>query len=80
MSKRINTPALAEAIADCLLLVSSGITGYALYDNNIFLGTVSLITGLLGRVVARLFRDENKDGIADIFNINSRSDSRSNSK
>lgn len=64
---KIRIPALAEAIADCLLLVSTSITSYALYDNNVLLGTISVVTGLLGRIVARLFKDEDKDGIIDIF-------------
>lgn len=68
MAKRkYNLPKLAEAIADTLLIISQAITMHALYEGNVLLGTISLICGTAGRIVARFFKDENNDGVPDIL-------------
>jgi hypothetical protein len=67
VKRKYNLPKLASAIADVMLIVSQAITMHALYEGNIILGTISLICGTTGRIIARFFHDEDNNGVPDIL-------------
>ena len=47
------TPFTVELVSDILLIISQSVTGYAMLEGNITLGWISLITGVISKILAR---------------------------
>lgn len=60
------TPITVELLSDALLIISQTITGYAIFADNHTVAWISLITGVLGKILARFVEESNdKEGLDD---------------
>lgn len=51
------TPITVELVSDCLLIFSTTITSYAVFEGNSLMAWISLGTGLVGKILARFVNE-----------------------
>jgi hypothetical protein len=63
MLKRLQapTPKLWRQIGNALLIISTTITGYTAYVDEPIIATISMVCGILGKIITSFFIEDNTE-------------------
>jgi hypothetical protein len=66
------TPISVELISDVLMIVSQSITAYAIFADNHIMAFISLITGVVGKVLVRFVEENESNNSGSTSSLNGR--------
>jgi hypothetical protein len=60
------TPFTVELVSDILFIISQAAVGYSVFEGNVTLAWISIVTGTLAKILARFTEESHaKEGLSD---------------